>query len=108
MSAESDAPDSVMVDVADLAPGQMKLVECGRRKALLCNVAGEFYAVAERCTHAAYSLREGRLQGARLECPLHGALFDVRDGSPLRRPASKPLATHPVHLDGCRAEIRFE
>ena len=108
MNAESDVPDSVVVDVADLAPGQMKLVECGRRKALLCNVDGALYAVAERCTHAAYSLCEGRLRGAHLECPLHGALFDVRDGSPLRRPASKPLATYSVRVDGHGAEIRFE
>ena len=107
-SAEARAPGSLRVDVADLAPGQTRPVECGRHKALLCNVGGEFFAVAERCSHAAFSLVEGRLEGPHLECPLHGARFDVRDGSPVRRPASKPLATWPVRLDGNSAEILFE
>ena len=106
--ASDGAPESVVVDVSDLAPGATRPVECGRRKALLCNVGGAFYAVAERCTHAAFSLAEGCLEGPHLECPLHGALFDVRDGSPVRRPASKPLATYPVEVDGTRAEVRFE
>jgi 3-phenylpropionate/trans-cinnamate dioxygenase ferredoxin subunit len=101
------AAQRVSVDVSGIAPGEVRLVECGRRKALLCNVAGDFFAVAERCTHAAFSLREGRLDGPLLECPLHGARFDVRDGSPVRRPASKPLATHSVALDGARAVIEF-
>lgn len=105
--ADAAAEESVVVDVSDLAPGAIRAVACGRRKALLCNVDGVFYAVAERCSHAAFSLTEGRLEGAHLECPLHGALFDVRDGSPVRRPASKPLATYPVAVDGSRAEIRF-
>jgi nitrite reductase/ring-hydroxylating ferredoxin subunit len=106
--ASGAAPESVVVDVSDLAPGATRPVECGRRKALLCNVGGAFYAVAERCTHAAFSLAEGCLEGPHLECPLHGALFDVRDGSPVRRPASKPLATYPVEVDGTRVEVRFE
>ncbi|MGI9590035.1 MAG: Rieske 2Fe-2S domain-containing protein [Myxococcota bacterium] len=96
------------VDVGDLAPGGVLPVACGRYRALLCNVDGAFYAVAERCTHAAFSMAEGRLEGAHLECPLHGALFDVRDGSPVRRPANKPLSTYPVELRGTRAEIRFD
>jgi 3-phenylpropionate/trans-cinnamate dioxygenase ferredoxin subunit len=106
--ASAGVPASVVVDVGDLAPGAILPVACGRRKALLCNVEGVLYAVAERCTHAAFSLAEGCLDGPHLECPLHGALFDVRDGSPVRRPASKPLATYPVEVDGSRAEVRFE
>jgi len=104
---EAEDPASVVVDVSDLAPGTTRPVACGRRKALLCNVGGAFYAVAERCSHAAFSLVEGRLEGPHLECPLHGALFDVRDGSPVRRPASKPLATYSVRIEGDRAEIHF-
>ena len=107
-AGEPGSGERVSVEVGELAPGAILPVACGRHRALLCNVDGAFYAVAERCTHAAFSLAEGRLEGAHLECPLHGALFDVRDGSPVRRPANKPLATYPVELRGSRAEIRFE
>ena len=101
------AAQRVSVEVAGIAPGEHRVVECGRRKALLCNVAGEFFAVAERCTHAAFSLAEGRLDGPLIECPLHGAQFDVRDGSPVRLPASKPLATQRIALEGSCAVIEF-
>jgi len=101
------AAERVSVDVVGIAPGQHRVVTCGHRKALLCNVAGEFFAVAERCSHAAFSLAEAPLDGALIECPMHGARFDVRDGSPVRLPASKPLATHPVELDGTRVVIEF-
>jgi len=107
-AADAESGSRVRVDVSDLAPGATRPVACGRHRALLCNVDGSFYAVAERCTHAAFSLAEGRLEGPHLECPLHGALFDVRDGSPVRRPASKPLTTYPVAVEGTRAEIRFD
>lgn len=100
--------ESVVLEVADIAPGEVRVVECGQRKALLCNVGGEFFAVAERCTHAAFSLATGRLDGSRIECPLHGAQFDVRDGSPVRLPASKPLATHPVTVEGGKAVVEFQ
>lgn len=93
------------VDVADLAPGRVRPVDVGGRKVLLCNVEGEYFAVQERCSHAAFSLAEGRLSGFLLECPLHGACFDVRDGSPARRPAIKPLETYPVSVVDGRAEL---
>ena len=106
MSPQHSA-EQVSVDLAEIAPGEFRLVECGSRKALLCNVGGEFFAVAERCTHAAFSLAAGRLTGWRIECPLHGAQFDVRDGSPVRLPGSKPLDTHAVAIDGECAVIDF-
>lgn len=101
-------PDGcVVVDVAGMSPGEQRVVACGRHRALLCNVAGELHAVAERCSHAAFSLAGGRLLGPHIECPLHGARFDVRDGSPVRLPADKPLATYPVLRDGPRAVVAF-
>ncbi len=95
----------VSVDLSDLAPGQIRAVDVGGRKILLCNAEGQYFAVQERCSHAAYSLAEGRLTGVILECPLHGARFDVRDGSPVRRPAVKPLETYALSLVDGNAEV---
>lgn len=106
--AEERGATRVRVEVSDLAPGQVRVVECGERRALLCNAGGRLFAVAERCTHAAFSLAGGRLDGHWIECPLHGARFDVRDGSPVRRPASKPLATFRVVAEGGQASVRFD
>jgi nitrite reductase/ring-hydroxylating ferredoxin subunit len=49
----------------------------------LCNVAGEYFAVDDVCTHAFASLADGLLDGVELECPLHGGRFDVRTGAAL-------------------------
>jgi 3-phenylpropionate/trans-cinnamate dioxygenase ferredoxin subunit len=57
------------------------------------------------CTHAYARLSEGRLRGNRLICPLHGASFDVRDGSVLGAPATRPLATHALRVSEERIEV---
>jgi 3-phenylpropionate/trans-cinnamate dioxygenase ferredoxin subunit len=45
------------------------------------------------------------LRGMKLICPLHGAAFDVRDGRALGGPASRPLATHAIHVVGDCAQV---
>jgi len=62
----------------------------------VCNVGGEYFAVADVCTHDRGPLGEGRLRGTVIECPRHGARFDVRDGAVLAPPAVRPLPTYPV------------
>ncbi len=61
---------------------------------------GAFYAVEDRCTHDDGPLGEGALEGGRLRCPRHGALFDVRSGAALRMPAVTPVRTFPVRVEG--------
>lgn len=63
---------------------------------LLCNVDGTVYAIEDVCTHDGGALDQGRLQGACIECPRHGATFDVRSGAALTLPAILPVATFPV------------
>lgn len=67
---------------------------------LLCNVAGEIYAVEDICTHDGGALDQGELEGARIVCPRHGATFDVRTGEALTLPAVMPLPKYAVRLDG--------
>ena len=96
MSEMADAADSLVVDVSDLEPGGMQVVEAAGLKILICNVEGRYYAVEDLCTHAAVPLSEGSLEGCVAECSVHGARFDVSDGSVVRRPALRPLWTFPV------------
>lgn len=74
-------------------------VEIDDEPVALWNVAGEFYATADTCTHEEASLSDGDLWGDVIECPLHGAQFDVRSGKVLSLPAVLPLATYPVRVD---------
>lgn len=85
---------------AELAAARTLVVELDGREILLCQTAEGVFAVDNLCSHAAARLCEGKLKGHRILCPLHGAAFDVRDGSALTRPASVPLATYPVRVEG--------
>jgi 3-phenylpropionate/trans-cinnamate dioxygenase ferredoxin subunit len=81
---------------ADLPPGSKKLIEVDGRAVALFNVDGSFYAIDDVCTHDGGPLAEGELSGCEIQCPRHGARFDVRTGKPLSMPAFEPVATHEV------------
>ena len=86
--------------LADLPKGKTLCVTVDEREVLLCHTAEGIFAVDNLCTHAEARLCEGKLKGQRILCPLHGAAFDVRDGSALSRPASIALATFAVRVQG--------
>lgn len=90
------AGEKVVVDVSDLQPGQLRALELAGRCLVLCNAEGSYYALEDRCPHAAVALSAGRLRGHLLECPHHGGLVDVRDGSPQRPPIRRTVSTFAV------------
>lgn len=85
--------------VSDVAPGQVKVVEVDGEDVALCNVDGEIYAIADICTHDDGPLGQGRLHGDQIECPRHGARFNVRTGQALSLPAVVPLPTFRVKIE---------
>ena len=84
---------------SDLAPGQVTTVEVDGRAVALANVGGALCAIQDECPHASASLGEGKLDGWSLECPLHGASFDVRSGEVLGGPATSQATTYPVKVE---------
>lgn len=100
--------DFVKVAGADeLPPGSAKCVVVGRKRIALYNVDGALYATDDTCTHATASLAEGYLDGHEIECPLHGARFDVRTGQALCLPAVKPVATYEVKAEDGAILVRL-
>lgn len=71
----------------------------GEDRVALFAVGDEVFAVGDRCSHAEASLAEGILFGAEVECPRHGASFDLATGKALTLPASLPVPTYPVRID---------
>ena len=73
---------------------------------LIAHVAGDdFYAIDDLCTHDNGPLGDCDLEGATIECPRHGAKFDVRDGAALTMPAIVPISTYPVRVVGDDIQI---
>lgn len=93
-----DAPYIAIADEHELSPAQMKRVEAGGRKLLLCNADGKHYVVDEICSHEDYSLYLGCIQDGRIKCSLHGSYFDLETGKPLVDPACEPIRTYPLKI----------
>ena len=89
-----------VADLGELSPGDMKAVDVGGEQVLLVNVDGTIYACDEICSHAYAGLSEGDLNGNEIECPLHGANFNVTTGECLTPPAEDNLRVYPVQIDG--------
>ncbi|HEY0332502.1 MAG TPA: non-heme iron oxygenase ferredoxin subunit [Stenotrophomonas sp.] len=85
---------------AELLPGELKSAwdELTDTPIVVFNLDGELYALEDRCTHEDYELSPGHFDPAEgsIECLLHGARFDIRDGRPLCPPAYAPVARFPV------------
>jgi nitrite reductase/ring-hydroxylating ferredoxin subunit len=86
----------ISMDVTGLAPGSLRAIEADGRRILVCNAAGRFYALENRCPHIGVPLDGGRLEGTTLECPLHGGRLDVRDGTPQALPIRRRAVTFAV------------
>ena len=67
---------------------------------VLVKTGGEVFALSEFCTHEDVSLVDGEIYDHTVECWLHGSCFDVRSGTPTGPPATRPLATYQVSIDG--------
>jgi 3-phenylpropionate/trans-cinnamate dioxygenase ferredoxin subunit len=95
----------VFVTTIDQVPaGQCRAFDIGGASVLVCHTGDGFHAIENVCSHAGTPLHNGRLRGNRIICPLHGASFDVRDGS-ATRPASRPVRTWPLRVNEGRIEI---
>jgi naphthalene 1,2-dioxygenase system ferredoxin subunit len=92
-------------DIPDDAPLETGI---GGDPLALYKVNGEVYCTSNLCTHSEAYLSDGYLEGYEIECPLHGARFDIRDGRVLCQPASKDIATFPVRIEDGEVFIEME
>ena len=69
---------------------------------------GEVFAVSDICSHADVALSEGDVEDGTIECWLHGSRFDLRTGAPTGLPATKPVATYPVTVEGDDVLVKLE
>lgn len=75
-------------------------VELNGTPLVIVKSEGEVFALDEFCTHEDVSLVDGEIYDHTVECWLHGSCFDVRTGKPTGPPATRPLSTYQVRVDG--------
>lgn len=96
----------VMAD-AELAPEVLCAVDVAGVPVLVTRVAGEVYAVRNRCGDSPLPLDPGSLAGAELHCPWHGCRFDVRSGHRLDA-AGDRLQVFPVAIEDGRIRVALD
>jgi 3-phenylpropionate/trans-cinnamate dioxygenase ferredoxin subunit len=86
--------------VGDIAPGERLWLEFEEETVVLFNIDGRFFCIADVCTHDGGPLEDRVVEGHEVECPRHGARFDVRTGAALCLPAVSPVPTFEVKIEG--------
>lgn len=81
---------------SELLPGECKVVWDGDTPIAVYNIDGDLYAIEDICTHDGSELGGGEVFGFEVECPRHGARFDVRSGAVTHPPAYEPVSSFPV------------
>ena len=84
--------------VDDLPNGERLFVDIGDDPVVIFNIAGEYFAIGDVCTHDDGPLGDGDVEGHNVVCPRHGAEFDVRTGKAVSMPAVVDIPAYPVRV----------
>ena len=96
---EEDKVDFVEIAQMDELPnGERLLVDIGETPVVIFNIAGEFFAIGDLCTHDDGPLGDGDIEAFNVVCPRHGAEFDVRTGKAVSMPAVVDIPAYPVRV----------
>lgn len=88
--------------LSEIPPGSVFYYEQDGLSVAIANCDGTLYAVDNVCTHDGGPLNEGEIycDTFEIECPRHGATFDLRSGRVTALPAVRPIGTYPVTVQG--------
>ncbi|MBA2325087.1 MAG: non-heme iron oxygenase ferredoxin subunit [Actinobacteria bacterium] len=91
-----------MCSVNDVKPGTAKRVDVEGYRLCVVRIGESWYAIGDECSHADYSLSEGDVweDDLEIECPKHGSTFRLDTGEPQTLPATQPVPTYDVKVDG--------
>lgn len=96
---------------SDIKPGCARSYEIGESKIVVCNVNDEYFAVDDICSHDDGVLVSGEgnlIENCQLECPRHGARFDVKTGEAKRMPAVAAVKTYKINIYGDEIEVEVD
>lgn len=92
----------------EIAPGGVKVTRLDDTSVAVFHLDDGYWAIEDVCTHDGGPVAEGTLDGGIVECPRHGARFDVRTGAARSFPATTPVATYAVRVVGDEVQVSLE
>ncbi len=95
-----------VISATDLAPGAHTTVDIEGAAIALFNLDGGFYAIENICTHDGSEIASGCVRDGAIECPRHGARFDLKTGAVTAPPAYEAAQTFPTQVVDGVVQVR--
>lgn len=92
---------------SEIAEGKGKCFDVEGKEIAIFQIDGAFHAIDDQCPHVGGSLSEGFVKNCEVECPWHGARFDLRTGAALSEPASEDVKRYEVRIVGEEIEVEI-
>ena len=91
-----------MCSVDDVEPGTARRFDIDGHRICVVRLGDTWYAIGDECSHADFSLAEGDVWAdeCEIECPKHGSTFSLETGAPQALPATRPVPTYDVMVEG--------
>ena len=92
----------VLCSVGDVEPDSARRVDVAGLRLAVVRIGDDWYAIADRCSHADESLSEGDVwsEEREIECPKHGSTFSLLTGEPQTLPATRAVPVYEVRVEG--------
>jgi len=91
----------------DIPAGEVHVYNVNGKELAVAHVDGAFYAIDDVCTHDGGPLGEGYIEDCQIECPRHGARFDLKTGKAVTLPAVMPVNSYPVRVEGDDVQVEL-
>ena len=96
-----------VIPAIDLPPAHKHAIFIKHKKLLVCNVAGEYYAIEDLCSHDGGPLSDGWMANDEIICPRHGARFCIKTGEVTAPPAYESIETFPTRLANGMVQVFY-
>ncbi len=97
-----------VAQTSEIGPGERDVFDIEGWYIAVFNVNGTYYAIEDVCTHDDGPLAEGDLHGYEIECPRHGARFDLRTGKVLSMPAVIDTHWFETRVENDEIQVKIE
>ena len=101
----NDCEFILVAQAEELPNGERIFVEIDDLSVVVFNIAGQYFAIGNVCSHDDGPLGEGDLEQYSVACPRHGARFDIRTGKVLSLPAFVDIPSYPVRVVDGQIEV---
>jgi len=98
----------ISIPISNFDDNSLVTVLIEDQEVVVFKIEDDYFALNNRCSHAEAKLSEGEVYDCKVECPLHGAEFDLNTGNPLTLPATKPIKVYKVSIEGDQIVIKDE